>query len=810
MRNFNIILLSGFIFLLLLNINLFANETDISKLPQDEIDAIKILFPLADFEQSAEQKLDPDIDDIYWSDKFFHSGISSQEINAITIFNGDLIVGGNFLFADGKRVSRIARWDGTEWHGLGGGVNHYVSDLIVFDNKLIACGPFTMAGELEVGYIASWDGNSWSTLGDGFNSTVRDLEIFQGKLLASGIFDYAGDVYAKYLAEWDGQTWSPVYEVTSTFWIGGQLTVFDGCLYAINARGFFDDKHQPIVKWDGTTWESLPVGPHNIHSMTSYNGELVIGGYFIEVGEVAANSIAAWNGSSWHPLGEGLNTGQAGSPSIRGLFDYNGLLIAGGNFLYTNSTRVNCIAQWDGNSWSPIGNGAEGDMNYNGGIVTALGVYNNNLIAGGYFNQMDSSIINHIASWDGNGWSAISGKDGYGVYGTIRAFTEFGGGIIAAGDFSSAGREFISNLARWTGHDWMPFGENIIGSIRALEVYNNELYVGGHFIQIGDQSFPNSGIIKWNGTSWEIICQYDYSYGDITFEIYDNKLIVAGPFNSINGVPINGIAQWDGTDWSSLGDGIIMSIYSVTNMTVYYGSLVVAGGGISQAGNIPAQGIAIWNGTSWSTIEIDVEHSLNITDVDVYGGQLVIGGEFAEINGVQTGPLALWDGSSWSALSDVPLEYNYTIGIEGIEVIGNNLFVTGVFDNAGEIILNNIARWDGASWHPLGSGIDYIYEGTLYASNNNSLFIGGYISTAGGKESYGIAQWTQRICGDVDGDDILNILDIVYLINYLYKDGPSPQPSYAGDINANGIVELADIIYLIRYIYESLASPNCL
>lgn len=39
------------------------------------------------------------------------------------------------------------------------------------------------------------------------------------------------------------------------------------------------------------------------------------------------------------------------------------------------------------------------------------------------------------------------------------------------------------------------------------------------------------------------------------------------------------------------------------------------------------------------------------------------------------------------------------------------------------------------------------------------------------------------ICGDTDGDRLINILDIVYLINYKYKSGPAPDPLESADVN---------------------------
>ena len=42
-------------------------------------------------------------------------------------------------------------------------------------------------------------------------------------------------------------------------------------------------------------------------ALTVYNGELIVGGSFVETGGVPANSIARWDGSNWHAMGSGMN-----------------------------------------------------------------------------------------------------------------------------------------------------------------------------------------------------------------------------------------------------------------------------------------------------------------------------------------------------------------------------------------------------------------------------------------------------------------------------------------------------------------------
>ena len=68
-----------------------------------------------------------------------------------------------------------------------------------------------------------------------------------------------------------------------------------------------------------------------------------------------------------------------------------------------------------------------------------------------------------------------------------------------------------------------------------------------------------------------------------------------------------------------------------------------------------------------------------------------------------------------------------------------------------------------------------------------------------GKKSY--------ICGDVNGDGVVDVGDVVYLINYLFKSGPAPSPREAGDVNTDNNVDVGDVVYLINYLFKSGPAP---
>ncbi len=64
-------------------------------------------------------------------------------------------------------------------------------------------------------------------------------------------------------------------------------------------------------------------------------------------------------------------------------------------------------------------------------------------------------------------------------------------------------------------------------------------------------------------------------------------------------------------------------------------------------------------------------------------------------------------------------------------------------------------------------------------------------------------------CGDVDADGKADIRDITFLINFLYKGGPAPDPLPRGDLNNDGKRNIQDITYMIAFLYKGGPPPIC-
>ena len=65
------------------------------------------------------------------------------------------------------------------------------------------------------------------------------------------------------------------------------------------------------------------------------------------------------------------------------------------------------------------------------------------------------------------------------------------------------------------------------------------------------------------------------------------------------------------------------------------------------------------------------------------------------------------------------------------------------------------------------------------------------------------------ILGDANDDGKIDVSDVIYLVNYLFIDGPEPEPLEAGDANSDDKIDIADVVYLINYLFLDGPPPKC-
>jgi len=65
----------------------------------------------------------------------------------------------------------------------------------------------------------------------------------------------------------------------------------------------------------------------------------------------------------------------------------------------------------------------------------------------------------------------------------------------------------------------------------------------------------------------------------------------------------------------------------------------------------------------------------------------------------------------------------------------------------------------------------------------------------------------------VDGDafDSIDIADLVYMVSYMFKEGPPPTCWPEADVNALGdpeSIDVSDLVYLVNYMFKQGPEPE--
>jgi len=535
------------------------------------------------------------------------------EINAMTIFDGELIVGGRLVDHDGYRYP-LARWDGA-WIPIEG-ISHSFYNEVALTTFDVGSGEALYAAWRE-GWggwqtVYRWDGTTWSPVVD---TSGRDLNQFLGDnaigpyVLTLGSFDL-GEGQALYLggrrclhfngiscpespfvATWDGD-WQLINNGSEGITGGGTVSTMteldDGSSVTLIAGG----RHLTdgatilggIARWDSNSWTGLEsvngkgvAGTRyssNVGSMVNFDdgsGEaLFVTGAFTIAGKTPAVRIARWeNNGSWSPLADDAGNGTC---AVLGCSTPSGLAVlnyGAGPMLYAAAT-VQCserytsinVASWSGTKWTARG-GTSCFYNY----LYDLAVFDDGTGPALYGCGLFASLNETVMKFSGSSWRKIPDSGGY-PDGDATAIEGWNGGsgagLYIAGDFTEIAGLIANHIVRWDGQVWStlegPPGIHIAtgGSIADMIVFDDgtgeSLYVGGSFSLTGD--IEASGIAGWDGVRWRAL---DDSQGNLSGDV-----ATLGTFDDGTGLRLyattvrrlgqnnyrNTISRWDGDRWT--------------------------------------------------------------------------------------------------------------------------------------------------------------------------------------------------------------------------------------------------------------------
>ncbi len=311
--------------------------------------------------------------------------------------------------------------------------------------------------------------------------------------------------------------------------------------------------------------------------------------------------------------------------------------------------------------------------------------------------------------------------------------------LIVGGTFTQAGGVTVNRVARWDGDAWHALGGGVAGgsfpAVTALTTWDPDgdgplhehLIVAGGFITAGGVTVNR--IARWDGAVWHSL-DTGMNAEVLSLATWDpdgdgpmpKELVAGGNFVMAGATSAVRIARWDGTLWRRMSNGMNATVQAILTWDPDgpgpLNAMPVATGLFTTAGNSSAQRIAQWDGNGWQPLGGGVDawaFALTVWDPDGDGPalpQVVVGGSFTTAGGVAAERIARWDGTSWEPLGsgmsggvvpDVYALLEWDPDGDGPQPPA--LLAGGVFTIAGGQTVNCIARWDGAAWSALGAGV---------------------------------------------------------------------------------------------------------
>ncbi|MDX2199122.1 MAG: hypothetical protein SF069_09145 [Phycisphaerae bacterium] len=657
-----------------------------------------------------------------------------------------LVVGGNFNRAGEFAANNIATWDGNRWQPLGDGFSGGISEPAVWTvaawdhdansdtpQQLVAGGEFGRSGALERRNIAAWNGKAWDPLGFGLNALVGALTEFDADadgpqppvLVVGGRFGNAfGVPNTRNVAIWNGSAWSSIGgglpgQVTELLlWDSNELDNVPAELYAFGAFAVQAGLPLRVARWDGTAWRSVAVGLNS--------PVLSAAGWDVDGGGPERSKLAA--------VGQ-FSAAYTQSADL------------------CNTKRVNFVSLFDGERWGAIGDGRVNNaVDMVDFDVDGSGPQPPELVVAGVFNRDGLTLLAGVGRWDGAAWKPLA--SGLGsvsnpliTTSAISRFDPDGPGplskrLVVGGSFVSTndGTTVLNGIAHWDGVAWQPFGSGLVApdagtAVNSLQVWDPDgagplaerLVAAGSFAFQSAGGFEAKCIAWWDGASWQ-------AFGDVDNQLQgssanvdcmttfdpdgagptESTIVIGGTFVSAGGVTLNGVARWDGASWQPFANGL------------------------NNGGRLFVYALTQW-------------------DSDGAGptpGELYAGGNFTVVDGAALNGVARWDGAAWQSLAGgltgTPNEALVARTFaewdpDGAGPDAPQLIVGGAFTHAGDVAAQNLARWDGLTWRPLGSGtvgsVNALLVTNVIGANplGPALLVGGSLTNAGGLSASGLA-----------------------------------------------------------------------
>jgi len=476
-------------------------------------------------------------------------GMTGLAPYAATMYFG----GGN---SPGGNTGASEQFNGSSWTE--------VADLNVGRNQAFGVGATSTAalgggGETPpvVATVEKYDGSSWTEVGD--LNTARAFAAGTGSSTAAIVFGGEPPNIAN-AEQWNGSSWTEVGDLnTGRPSLGGSGATYTSAL-AFGGKS-------PVVanteNFDGTSWTevadlstargggpmgagtsalSIAAGGNNPGGNLASTEEWSAPADFnqIQEGQLFFNStantfketISDVPGTSWS---SGTNLNQA-----RSFNNASGDLTSAITFGGSPAPTQAYSEQWDGSSWTEVGDLNEGRVAGAGGGASGTDA----IIAGGYELPNIGNTLN-TETWNGSSWTEVNNLN-------AQKYTAGSGIPVSTSGIAFGGNPVVATAEVWDGTNWTEVGD----------LNNARMYLGGFgnatsAIAANGVEPPHTQnkVEKWDGSSWTEVAEMNTARGEMLQgqgRTNESGIIAGGSPNGSS--QITNTEIWNGSSWSESND----------------------------------------------------------------------------------------------------------------------------------------------------------------------------------------------------------------------------------------------------------------
>jgi len=182
------------------------------------------------------------------------------------------------------------------------------------------------------------------------------------------------------------------------------------------------------------------------------------------------------------------------------------------------------------------------------------------------------------------------------------------------------------------------------------------------------------------------------------------------------------------------------------------------------------------------------------------------------------------DGATWRPATADTLEldwhsmFSYAVGVYGYSITGSGADTLGVYavdysDHGIEPGFNELVWYISTEVYAADEGKTLCVDSSYYRPMGYwmwDLQPGGteYEPDWGGPYCYSIGGTDDYVCGDVNNDDIVDMMDVIYLVSYVFQSGSAPPIVDAADMDGYTGLNISDVRFLVAWLFTG-GPPPC-